>query len=147
MNEDTKKGGGVVTVERTASGEEIIREDSSEMTYQAMAQDPWKGAIIEPGWHYCLVTEPQAALGLPSNVLKFRQMGYQMAPAPASVRQAWEDSRAFVMRVPQKIHDERQAGYKAQAAHNRGSSTNPKDGMVVVEHKVGSKSRADLANG
>lgn len=146
--EDKPKGVGVVTVERTADGEKIIREDASEMTYQAMAQDPWKGAIIEADWHYCLVAEPQAGLGLPSNLLKFRQMGYQIAPAPESVRKAWEDSRSFVMRIPERLYQERQDGYRAQAAINRGTGTTPHgEGMVKVEHKRDMKSRADLANG
>lgn len=146
--EEKPKGVGVVTVERTADGEKIIREDASEMTYQAMAQDPWKGAIIEADWHYCLVAEPQAGLGLPSNLLKFRQMGYQIAPAPESVRKAWEDSRSYVVRIPLRLWEERQAGYRAQAAINRGTGTTPHgEGMVKVEHKRDMKSRADLANG
>ena len=128
---------------------EIVRDDegdTSQLAYFAMAQDPWLGAIIEDGYRHIIVTEHQAALGLGSNLISCRQLGYTIAPAPVDVRKRWDESKRWVMRIPQALYDQRKAGDRARAAANRGAVANPTN-TTLVDHTKGKVSLNDLTNG
>lgn len=132
-----------------AEVEEIVRDDDSQMTYQAIAQDQWRGAIVEDGWHYCIVTEHPASMPLPSNRLKYLQMGYTVAPAPKSIRDRWDEAKSWTMRIPQDIWEKRQKEAQDKAAENRNMGSTPQspDMVRVGDSERGKKSLAELANG
>lgn len=124
--------------------------DNTDLDYMGTGFDPWMGAIIEPGWHHVKVTEHPVGSQLPSNKLKFSRMGYKVAPAPPEVAKDWEENRSWVMRIPQKVYDQRVEESKARSRSNRAAAhevDGSEVGMVVTKSEQGRKSLAELLNG
>lgn len=128
--------------------EEIVydEDDDTKLGYFATAQDPFKGAIIEDGWRYAVVTEHSASVNAESNLLAARRLGYQIAPAPASTRKRWDESKQWVMRTPQKLYDERKKAERERGEEQRNAVKLAAD-MVVRQNEKGAASLHDIVNG
>lgn len=124
-------------------------EDDSQMTYQAMAQDQWRGAIVDPKFHHCIVTEHDATKGLPSNVLKYRQMGYTIAPAPIEIRKRWDEAKSWVFRIPVEVRQKNVEKARELARQQRGEAAHTDGDIELVKNERGKVSYAELmdANG
>jgi hypothetical protein len=136
-------------VHNVAEVEEIIREDEDDtrLGFFSTAQDPFRGAIVEPGYRHAIVTEHQAAHGLPSMLLEARRLGYHIAPAPASVRRRWDESKQWTMRIPDAIYEERKKIERQRGDALRAAHATPAPGFEVIEDRRDKASMADILNG
>jgi hypothetical protein len=121
----------------------IIRDDDSNVSFTATAADPFMGAIIEDEYHYVKVAEHKAGINLPSNKQKFLRMGYSIAPARKSIRDVWDESQHWVMRIPKEVYDRRQQEFRAMA-HENASSTPLDAEFEVLQNQQKKVSLADM---
>lgn len=118
--------------------------DDTRIGYYGTAQDPFRGAIIEEGWRYAIVTEHPAAKGLASAELEARQLGYEIAPAPRKVRERWDAAKQWVMRIPMAQYEERKKAERDRAAENRNYNAGNTE---VIQNERKKISLAELTNG
>lgn len=128
--------------------EDIVydEDDDTKLGYFATAQDPFKGAVLEEGWRYAVVTEHSASVNAESNLLAARRLGYQIAPAPASVRKRWDESKQWVMRTPMALYEERKKAERQRGEEQRNAVKIAAD-MVVRQNEKGKASLNDIVNG